>query len=112
MFSKIEIKECHIHIDSVDANRVIEKLSSIEANLGALIMGTTEEVLAAVATEKQEVADAQAAKDAVIADRDVKIAELNARVDELTAGGGATAEELEVIKAAIADIITPESAPV
>lgn len=98
----------HFHFGDCDTlQKLSDKLSAVENHLKEQIMSGTEDVLAAVAVEKQEVADAQAAKDAVIAERDAKIVELNAKIDELTAGGGATPAELEVIKAAIADIITP-----
>ncbi len=89
---KLVIPEIHIHFDSADV--VLAKLSSVEANLKGLIMATKEEVLAAIADEGNEVAG--------------KIAELQAKIDELVAaGGGATAEDLEEIKLAVQAIFTP-----
>jgi hypothetical protein len=90
MFSLISIKELHIHSASVD-EIVLNRLAT---TIGALIMGTKEEVLAAVAAEKEEVS--------------VKIDELNAKIDELIAAQvGATPADLEEIKLAIQGIFTP-----
>lgn len=92
MVERIVIREIHIHLDSADV--VLAKLLSVEANLKGLIMATKEEVLAAIADEGNEVAG--------------KIAELQAKIDELiAAGGGATAADLEEIKLAVQGIFTP-----
>ena len=91
----ITIKELHVHLDGVEC--VLDKLAVIEANqtlIKEVIMTTKEEVLAAVADEKNEVA--------------LKLAELQAKIDELIAAGtGATAADLEEIKLAVQGIFTP-----
>jgi len=92
MFDTITIKELHIHLDGVEC--VLEQLAVTEANLGAKIMATKDEVLAAVAAEGVEVA--------------AKITELQTKIDELIAAGtGATAADLEEIKLAVQGIFTP-----
>jgi hypothetical protein len=91
MFSKIEIKEVHIHFAGMDA--VLDALANLQSNLGETIMATKDEVLAAIAAEKDEVAAAVAA--------------LTARIDELIAAGtGATADDLAEIAAAVQGIFT------
>lgn len=112
MLNTITIKELHIHLDGVDC--VHEQLAAIEANLKELIMTTKEEILAAVATETQEVldkinadrAEIDAAK-ADIAAKAEQIIALQAKIDELTAAGGATPADLEEIKLAVQGIFTP-----
>lgn len=92
IFSKPEKLEVHIHFHGVDG--VMERLAVVETNLKEFIMATKQEVLDAVAEEGNEVA--------------VKIAELQAKIDELiAAGGGATAADLEEIKLAVQNIFTP-----
>lgn len=92
IFSKPEKFEVHIHFHGVDG--VMERLAVVETNLKEFIMATKQEVLDAVAEEGNEVA--------------VKIAELQAKIDELiAAGGGATAADLEEIKMAVQGIFTP-----
>ena len=92
IFSKPEKFEVHIHFHGVDG--VMERLAVVETNLKEFIMATKQEVLDAVAEEGNEVA--------------VKIAELQAKIDELiAAGGGATAADLEEIKVAVQGIFTP-----
>jgi len=92
IFSKPEKLEVHIHFHGVDG--VMERLAVVETNLKEFIMATKQEVLDAVAEEGNEVA--------------VKIAELQAKIDELiAAGGGATAADLEEIKMAVQGIFTP-----
>ncbi len=69
------------------------KLAVIETNLREFIMATKDEVLAAIAEEGNEVS--------------AKIAELQAKIDELiAAGAGATAADLEEIKLAVQGIFT------
>ena len=92
IFSKPEKFEVHIHFHGVDG--VMERLAVVETNLKEFIMATKQEVLDAVAEEGNEDA--------------VKIAELQAKIDELiAAGGGATATDLEEIKMAVQGIFTP-----
>jgi hypothetical protein len=95
MLNTITIKELHIHLDGVDC--VHEQLAAIEANqtlIKEIIMATKEEVLTAIADEGTEVA--------------AKIAELQAKIDELIAAGtGATAADLEEIKLAVQGIFAP-----
>lgn len=90
---KIAIPEVHIHLESVD-NVLVEKLSSLEARLGELIMATKEEVLASVAAEAAQVADA------------ISVLETKIR-DLIAAQNGATPEDLDEILAAIQAIYTP-----
>ncbi len=91
----VNIKELHVHFDGVE--RVLQKLAVIEANqtlIKEIIMGTKEEVLAAVADEKTEVT--------------AEIVKLQAKIDELiAAGAGASAADLEEIKLAVQGIFTP-----
>lgn len=120
-------------LDSCDGSdgikSIIEKLSTIETNLGAKIMATKDEVLATIAAETQEVLDKinadRAEIDAAQAALTVKAEEvaaaqsaleaktaeavaLQARIDELVAGGtGATAEDLTAIQTAVAAIFNP-----
>ena len=92
ILSKLKTFELHIHFHGVDC--VLDKLAVIETNLKEHIMATKDEVLAAIADEGNEVA--------------VKIAELQAKIDELIAGGGgATAADLEEIKLAVQGIFNP-----
>lgn len=92
IFSKPSKTVIHIHFHGVDG--ALDKLAVIETNLKEFIMATKDEVLAAIADEGNEVA--------------VKIAELQAKIDDLvSAGGGATAADLEEIKLAVQAIFTP-----
>jgi hypothetical protein len=92
MFDTITIRELHIHLDGVDA--LLENLAVIETSIKESIMATKDEVLAAIADEGVEVS--------------TKIAELQAKIDELIAAGtGATAADLEEIKLAVQAIFTP-----
>ena len=93
IFSKPSKTVIHIHFHGVDGV-FDKKLAVIETNLREFIMATKDEVLAAIAEEGNEVS--------------AKIAELQAKIDELIAtGGGATAEDLEEIKLAVQAIFTP-----
>ncbi len=92
MLDTITIKELHVHFDG--AERVLDMLAVIEANLKEYIMTTKQEVLDAVAEESAEVT--------------AKITELQTKIDDLiAAGGGATPEDLEEIKLAVQAIFTP-----
>ena len=86
---KIAISEVHIHLESVD-NELVEELS----NLGELIMATKDDVLAAVAAEAAQVADA------------ISVLETKIR-DLIAAQNGATPEDLDEILSAIQAIYTP-----
>ena len=89
----IEVKEVHIHLESVD-NVLVELLSNLETRLGELIMATKEEVLASVAAEAAQVTDA--------------ISALETKIQELIAAqNGATPADLDEILAAIQAIYTP-----
>lgn len=89
------IKNLHIHItDSVDSEVLLRKLSDLETNLGELIMATKEEILASVAAEAAQVADA------------ISVLETKIR-DLIAAQNGATPEDLDEILAAIQAIYTP-----
>ncbi len=92
IFSKPSKTVIHIHFHGVDG--VFDnKLAVIETNLREFIMATKDEVLAAIAEEGNEVS--------------AKIAELQAKIDELiAAGAGATAADLEEIKLAVQGIFT------
>jgi len=90
---KIAISEVHIHLESVD-NVLVEELSNLETRLGELIMATKEDVLAAVAAESAQVADA-------ISALETKIRDL------IEAQNGATPEDLDEILSAIQAIYTP-----
>ena len=93
IFSKPSKTVIHIHFHGVDG--ALDKLAVIETNLKEFIMATKDEVLSAITDEANEVA--------------VKIAELQAKIDELiAAGGGATAADLEEIKLAVQGIFTPD----
>lgn len=93
IFSKPSKTVIHIHFHGVDSV-LLDKLAVIETNIKEYIMATKDEVLAAIADEGNEVA--------------VKIAELQAKIDELIAtGSGATAADLEEIKLAVQGIFTP-----
>ena len=92
IFSKPPKTVIHIHFHGVDG--ALDKLAVIETNLKEFIMATKDEVLSAITDEANEVA--------------VKIAELQAKIDELIAAGvGATAADLEEIKLAVQGIFTP-----
>lgn len=88
----ITISEVHIHLESVD-NVLVEELSNLETRLGELIMATKEEVLASVASEAAQVADA------------ISVLETKIR-DLIAAQNGATPEDLDEILAAIQAIYT------
>ncbi len=90
---KIAISEVHIHLESVD-NVLVEELSNLEARLGELIMATKEDVLAAVAAESAQVADA------------ISVLETKIR-DLIAAQNGATPEDLDEILSAIQAVYTP-----
>lgn len=89
----ITISEVHIHLESVD-NVLVKKLSNLEARLGELIMATKEEVLASIAAEAAQVADA-------ISVLETKI------LDLIAAQNGATPADLDEILSAIQAIYTP-----
>ena len=90
MFNTYNFYVCLSSTDIKDFKLLLE---NTETTLGEKLMSTKDEVLAAVADEKAEVA--------------VAIAELNAKIDELIANGtGATGADLDEIKAAIQGIFT------
>lgn len=90
MFNTYNLYVC---LSSTDIESFKLLLENVETTLGEKLMSTKDEVLAAVADEKAEVA--------------VAIAELNAKIDELIAAGtGATGADLDEIKAAIQGIFT------
>lgn len=94
---KVTIKELvfHVHItDSVDKEELLRKLSDAETRLGELIMATKDEVLAAVAAEAAQVADA------------ISVLETKIR-DLIEAQNGATPADLDEILSAIQAIYTP-----
>lgn len=88
MFNTYNFYVCLSSTDIKDFKLLLE---NTETTLGEKLMSTKDEVLAAVADEKVEVA--------------VAIAELNAKIDELIANGtGVTGADLDEIKAAIQGI--------
>lgn len=102
MLENVKNFTLHIHItDSVDEERIMQKLSDIETNLGAQIMAQVDEVLSAIAAEKAEVAAAV----------DGLTAQITALQEQIAAGGAVTPEQLDQIKIAIGDIFTAPVTP-
>lgn len=99
MFKEVKSLTLHIHVSGiVDVESIMQKLSIIDSK-GDLIMSKADEILAAIAAEKEEVAAAVTSL----------TAQITALQEQVANGSAATPAQLEEIRVAVSEIFT--SAP-
>jgi hypothetical protein len=92
--SLTELESCN---GSAGVERIIEKLSNLETNLGDLIMATVQQLEEAIAAEKVE----------VTTKIDALAAEIVALKDQIAQGGTITEEQLDAVLFGVQNIFTP-----
>lgn len=90
-----DIKELHIHNPGVD--ELAKLIAGIETNLKEHIMATVQELVDAIAAEKDEVTNKL----------DALAVEIQALKDQIAQGGTITEAQLDSVLVGIQDIFTP-----